>query len=152
MYMRKIIIMFLMLVASLTVSAQTGLKINELFQGRIIPQERMMETRVRGKSIAKYQLSYYRSLRLNVTSEEAGQVRALLGKDAEQSVDMRTSRKNPHRWDTWTCKLQMPSAAGKNRYVCYQEQFDKQHEKCELTVIYMEGSVDSLEKLEELLK
>jgi len=152
MYMRKIIIMFLMLVASLTVSAQTGLKINELFQGRIIPQERMMETRVRGKSIAKYQLSYYRSLRLNVTSQEAGQVRALLGKDAEQSVDMRTSRKNPHRWDTWTCKLQMPSAAGKNRYVCYQEQFDKQHEKCELTVIYMEGSVDSLEKLEELLK
>ena len=152
MYMRKIIIMFLMLVASLTVSAQTGLKINELFEGRIIPQERMMETRVRGKSIAKYQLSYYRSLRLNVTSEEAGQVRALLGKDAEQSVDMRTSRKNPHRWDTWTCKLQMPSAAGKNRYVCYQEQFDKQHEKCELTVIYMEGSVDSLEKLEELLK
>ena len=152
MYMRKIIIMFLMLVASLTVSAQTGLKINELFEGRIIPQERMMETRVRGKSIAKYQLSYYRSLRLNVTSQEAGQVRALLGKDAEQSVDMRTSRKNPHRWDTWTCKLQMPSAAGKNRYVCYQEQFDKQHEKCELTVIYMEGSVDSLEELEQLLK
>ena len=150
--MRKTIIMFLMLVACLSASAQTGLKINELFEGRIIPQERMMETRVRGKSIAKYQLSYYRSLRLNVTSQEAGQLRALLGKDAEQSVDMRTSRKNPHRWDTWTCKLQMPSAAGKNRYVCYQEQFDKQHEKCELTVIYMEGSVDSLEKLEELLK
>ena len=150
--MRKTIIMFLMLVACLSATAQTGLKINELFEGRIIPQERMMETRVRGKSIAKYQLSYYRSLRLNVTSQEAGQLRALLGKDAEQSVDMRTSRKNPHRWDTWTCKLQMPSAAGKNRYVCYQEQFDKQHEKCELTVIYMEGSVDSLEKLEELLK
>ena len=150
--MRKTIIMFLMLVACLSASAQTGLKINELFEGRIIPQERMMETRVRGKSIAKYQLSYYRSLRLNVTSQEAGQLRALLGKDAEQSVDMRTNRKNPHRWDTWTCKLQMPSAAGKNRYVCYQEQFDKQHEKCELTVIYMEGSVDSLEKLEELLK
>ena len=150
--MRKTIIMFLMLVACLSATAQTGLKINELFEGRIIPQERMMETRVRGKSIAKYQLSYYRSLRLNVTSQEAGQLRALLGKDAEQSVDMRTNRKNPHRWDTWTCKLQMPSAAGKNRYVCYQEQFDKQHEKCELTVIYMEGSVDSLEKLEELLK
>ncbi|MCR4915832.1 MAG: DUF6108 family protein [Prevotella sp.] len=150
--MRKTIIMFLMLVACLSAMAQTGLKINELFEGRIIPQERMMETRVRGKSIAKYQLSYYRSLRLNVTSQEAGQLRALLGKDAEQSVDMRTSRKNPHRWDTWTCKLQMPSVAGKNRYVCYQEQFDKQHEKCELTVIYMEGSVDSLEKLEELLK
>ena len=48
MYMRKTIIMFLMLVACLSASAQTGLKINELFEGRIIPQERMMETRVRG--------------------------------------------------------------------------------------------------------
>ena len=133
-------------------SAQAGLKMNDLFEGRVIPQQRMVETRVRGKSLEKYQLSYYRSLRLNVTDEECGQLRQLLGQDAEQSIDMRTSRKNPHRWDTWTCKLQMPSAAGKNRYVCYQEQFDKQHEKCELTVIYMEGSVDSLEKLEELLK
>ena len=150
--MRKTIIMFLMLVACLSATAQTGLKINELFEGRIIPQERMMETRVRGKSIAKYQLTYYRSLRLNVTDEECGQLRQLLGQDAEQSIDMRTSRKNPHRWDTWTCKLQMPMAGGKNRYVCYQEEWNREHNQCEVTVIYMEGTVESLEKLEEILK
>ena len=113
MYMRKTIIMFLMLVACLSATAQTGLKINELFEGRIIPQERMMETRVRGKSIAKYQLTYYRSLRLNVTNKEAGQLRQLLGQDTERSIDWRTSRKNPHSWDTWTCKMQMPSAGNK---------------------------------------
>jgi len=150
--MRKTIIMLLLLAATLTGWAQTGLHIDQLFQGRIIPQERIMETRVRGKTLQKYQLSYYRSLRLSVTHQEAGQLRALLGKDAEQSIDMNTSRKNPHRWDTWTCKLQMPSQNGKNRYLCYQEQWDKEHEQCELTVIYMEGAVESLEKLEELLR
>ena len=135
-----------------SVAAQKGLKMNDLFEGRIIPQERLIETRVRGKSIEKYQLSYYRSLRLNVADDEAGRLRQLLGQDAERSIDMRSSRKNPHRWDTWTCKLQMPSLEGKNRFLCFQEQWDKGHERCEVTVIYMEGTVDSLEKLEELLK
>lgn len=150
--MKKFFIMLLLLTAWTTGRAQTGLQIDQLFQGRIIPQERMVETRVRGRSIAKYQLSFYRSLRLNATGKEAGQLRQLLGQDAEQSIDMRTSRKNPHRWDTWTCKLQMPAAGGKNRYLCYQEQWDKAHEQAELTIIYMEGAVESLEKLEELLK
>ena len=133
-------------------SAQTGLKMDDLFEGRVIPQERMVETRVRGKSLEKYQLTYYRSLRLNVTDDEAGRLRQLLGQDAEQSIDMRTSRKNPHRWDTWTCKLQMPSAGSKNRFLCFQEVWNKEHDQCEVTVIYMEGAVSSLEELEEKLK
>ena len=144
--------MLLMLMASVTAGAQAGLKIDELFQGRIIPQERMMETRVRGKSIAKYQLTYYRSLRLNVTDKEAGELRQLLGQDTERSIDWHSSRKNPHRWDTWICKMQMPSAGGKNRFLCYKEEWDKKHEQCEVTVIYMEGTVSSLKDLEQILK
>lgn len=153
--MKRLLFILSFLICQLSFSealAQSGLKINDLFEGHVIPQERMVETRVRGKSIAKYQLSYYRSLRLSATDKEAGQLRQLLGQDAERSIDMRTSRKNPHRWDTWTCKLQMPSAGNKNRFVCYQEQWDKAHEQCEVTVIYMEGTVESLEQLEELLK
>lgn len=132
--------------------AQTGLKVNELFEGRVIPQERMVETRVRGKSLEKYQLTFYRSLRLKVTHDEAGQLRQLIGQDADRSIDMRTSRKNPHRWDTWTCKLQMASAGNKNRYLCFQEVWNKEHDECEVTVIYMEGTVGSLDELEEKLK
>lgn len=150
--MKKSVIMILMFVSSLTAFAQSGLKVNELFEGRIIPQERMVETRVRGKSLEKYQLTYYRSLRMNVTHDEAGQLRQLLGQDAEQSIDMRTSRRNPHRWDTWTCKLQMPSVGSKNRFLCFQEVWNKEHDQCEVTVIYMEGAISSLEELEEKLK
>ena len=150
--MKKLLFILIAMAAPLTALAQQGLHIDELFQGRIIPQERMVETRVRGKSIEKYQLSYYRSVRLNATDKEAGRLRQLLGQDSEKSIDMRTSRKNPHRWDTWTCKLQMPVANGKNRYVCYQEEWNREHDQCEVTVIYMEGTVESLEKLEEILK
>ena len=147
-----IIVLMTPLLAVGQVLAQTGLKMNDLFEGRVIPQERMVETRVRGKSLEKYQLTYYRSLRLNVTHEESGQLRQLLGQDAEQSIDMRSSRKDPHRWDTWTCKMQLPASGAKNRYLCYQEQWDRKHEVCEVTVIYMEGTAASLEELEQLLK
>ena len=68
--MRKLLFILIALVAPLTALAQQGLHIDELFQGRIIPQERMVETRVRGRSIEKYQLSYYRSLRLNATDKD----------------------------------------------------------------------------------
>ena len=150
--MKKTMFFMLMLVASLSASAQTGLKMNELFQGRIIPQERMIETRVRGKTLEKYQLTYYRSLRMNVTFDENKQIGQLLEQDKEISIDMRSYRENPHSWETYTCKMQLPSNNGKNRFLCLQEKWDVRHEQCEVTVIYMEGTVESLEQLEKLLK
>lgn len=152
MYMKKTMILMLMLVASLSASAQTGLKVNELFEGHIIPQERMIETRVRGKTLEKYQLTYYRSLRMNVTFDENKQIGLLLEQDKEISIDMRSYRENPHSWKTYTCKMQLPSSNGKNRFLCLQEKWDVRHEQCEVTVIYMEGTVESLEQLEKRLK
>lgn len=132
--------------------AQTGLKMNDLFQGRIIPQERMVETRVRGKSLEKYHLTFYRSLRMNVTPEECTQLGQLLDKDKAVSIDLRSHRDNPHSWKTYTCKMQLPPSGGKSRYLCYREQWNARHDQCEVTVIYMEGTVSSLEQLEKLLK
>jgi len=71
--MKRFLIMMTVLLAVTLAEAQTGLKINDLFEGRIIPQEQMIETRVRGKSLAKYQLSFYRSVRFIVGESEAGQ-------------------------------------------------------------------------------
>ena len=152
MYMKKAVIIFLMLMASIATFAQSGLKMNDLFEGRVIPQERMVETRVRGKSLEKYQLTYYRSLRMKVTFEENKLLGQLLEKDKEISIDMRSYRDNPHSWKTYTCKMQLPPQGGKNRYLCLREQWNVRHEQCEVTVIYMEGSVGSLDELEELLK
>ena len=43
--------------------AQSGLNIAPLFEGKIIPQGRMVETRVKGKALSKYQLSFFSSVR-----------------------------------------------------------------------------------------
>ena len=144
--MRKLLFTLTFLAGFLTASAQTGLKINDLFQGRIIPQDRLIETRVRGKTLEKYQLNYYRSLRFTATETESKRLRELVDNDARGRF-VNISETN----HSYTHKMQVPPQNGKNRFLCYREEWAKRGDH-EVTVIYMEGTVGSLEELEELLK
>ena len=147
--------MFLLLAASLSASAQTGLKINDLFEGRIIPQEKMVETRVRGKTLAKYQLTYYRSVRFTVAEEEAERVLQLVEADSKghfASGSDRAQKTVFGKEHSLTFKTQIRKQGDKNCFLCYQAHWRGNTPEREVTVIYMEGSVRSLEQLEELLK
>lgn len=131
--------------------AQQGLRINELFEGRIIPPERMVETRVRGKTLAKYQLSYYRSLRFTASEDEAERVRIIVeedGKDRPSSALAKTQGKQ----NSDTYKVQVGKVGDRNCYLCYQAQWKGSKAERTVTVIYMEGSINSLQKLEEVLR
>ena len=153
--MKKVIMMFLMLAASLSASAQAGLKINDLFEGRIISQEKMVETRVRGKTLAKYQLTYYRSVRLVVAKEEAERLLQLVeadGKDHFATGSDRSQKTVFGKEHSITFKTQVRKQGEKNCFLCYQAHWRGNTTEREVTVIYMEGSVRSLEQLEELLK
>ncbi|MCR4602605.1 MAG: DUF6108 family protein [Prevotella sp.] len=145
--MKKILVIFVMLCPLMPLKAQTGLHINELFLGHIIPQERMVETRVRGKTLEKYQLTYYRSLRFNATAAETQRLRQLMDDDAKGCFVSIYERQK-----TYTQKIQVPRQEGKTRFLCYQEQPARQKDLQEVTVIFMEGTVSSLKQLDELLK
>ena len=153
--MKKVIMMFLMLAASLSASAQAGLKINDLFEGRIISQEKMVETRVRGKTLAKYQLTYYRSVRLTVAEEEAERLLQLVEADGKGHFAAGSDRSQKTvfgKEHSLTFKTQVRKQGDKNCFLCYQAHWRGNATDREITVIYMEGSVRSLEQLEELLK
>ncbi|MBR1547750.1 MAG: hypothetical protein IJ637_03375 [Prevotella sp.] len=145
--MKNVLTILLLLIGSLTATAQQGLSISRLFEGRIIPQERMVETRVRGKTLAKYQLTFYRSLRFTATEAETQRLRQLVDNDSRGRFVSIYDTKS-----TYTHKVQVPPLDDKNRFLCYQEQPAAQKGQREVTVIYMEGTIDSLEKLEKLLK
>lgn len=154
--MKKLTILFLMLAAGLSASAQTGLKINGLFEGRIIPQERMIETRVRGKTLEKYQLSYYRSVRMTVTEEEADQLLQMVEEDGKGQFAIGSGDRYQKtvfgKEHSITWKTQVRKQGDKNCFLCYQAYWRGNTTEREVTVIYMEGSVRSLTQLEELLK
>lgn len=136
-----IMIMWLSLAA--TVKAQGGLSISPLFEGKIIPQEQMVETRVKGKALSKYQLSFFRSVRFNLTdTKEVRRIRSLMEQDQQLSV----SSQNQKSHSSETIMLQLSKKNGKNRFLCYKRQ------KTEITVVYMEGSLSSFDTLKSILK
>jgi hypothetical protein len=145
--------MTVLLLATLA-EAQTGLKINDLFEGRIIPQERMVETRVRGKTLAKYQLSYYRSVRFTVSESEADRVLQMVEDDSKghfASGGNKSSKTVFGKEHSINFKTQVRRQGDRNCFLCYQAWWRGNTSEREVTVIYMEGSVKSLGQLEELL-
>ena len=148
--MKRISIILIMLHAVLLLHAQQGLPIDKLFQGHVIPQERMMETKVRGKMIAKYQLSYFHSVRFNATPNEAHLIMTLVDMGDPAKGDMQ-ERSTMSTNTTETLMVRLDPQGKLNRYLCAKVN-KKNQKKNEMVVIYMEGTLSSLEKMKEILK
>jgi hypothetical protein len=133
----------------LSANAQSGLNIEPLFAGKIIPQQRMVETRVKGKMLSKYQLTFFRSVRFKANNkQEINRVHDLIELDIKKNPGFaygeNYSSKKSHSKETYM--LQLPKQGSQNRFLCYKRN------KEEITVIYMEGTLNSLETLRELIK
>ena len=69
--MKKILIIIIMWFITITTAqAQSGLNISPLFEGKVIPTQRMVETRVKGKMLSKYQLTFFRSVRFKANNKQ----------------------------------------------------------------------------------
>lgn len=133
----------------LSANAQSGLNIEPLFAGKIIPQQRMVETRVKGKMLSKYQLTFFRSVRFKANNkQEINRVHDLIELDIKKNPGFaygeNYSSKKSNSKETFM--LQLPKQDNHNRFLCYKRN------KEEITVIYMEGTLNSLETLRELIK
>jgi hypothetical protein len=145
--MKRLLLSLSFIICHLTFSiAQTGLHINELFEGNIIPRERMVETRVRGKTLAKYQLIFYRSLRFSASTEEVAHLRRIIDEDGRGHHATGTEAGK-----TYTMHIQLSPQGGKNRFLCYQDVFESKKKPREVMVIYMEGTISDINKLEEII-
>ena len=145
--MKRLLFSLLFVIYHLTFSvAQTGLRINDLFEGRIIQRERMVETRVRGRTLAKYQLTFYRSLRFSASTEEVVRLRRIIDEDGQGHHATGTEA-----GQSYTIHIQLSPQGGKNRFLCYQDVYESKKKPREVTVIYMEGTISDIYKLEALI-
>lgn len=133
----------------LSANAQSGLNIEPLFAGKIIPQQRMVETRVKGKMLSKYQLTFFRSVRFKANNkQEINRVHDLIELDIKKNPGFaygeNYSSKKSNSKETFM--LQLPKQGSQNRFLCYKRN------KEDITVIYMEGTLNSLSTLRELIK
>ena len=152
--MKQIITILLTLVCG-SVQAQNSLQINELFEGKIVPAEKMVETRIRGKAISKYRLTFFHSVRFKVDKKLSKKIEQIAASDfaaenekaktkpLENSSVMRIVNK---KQKTLTQMYELTPQGDTHRYLCHKQINDV------LTVIYMEGSVSSIDELKKIFK
>lgn len=133
----------------LTAQAQSGLSVSPLFEGKIIPTQRMVETRVKGKMLTKYQLTLFRSVRFKANNkQEINRVHDMIEQDKKKNpgITYTENYSSEKSRSKETLMLQLPKQGNQNRFLCYKRNNE------EVTVIYMEGTLNSLDTLRELIK
>lgn len=140
---RKLLTLMLMLICAMPAIAQKGLHVNELFEGHIISPERMVETLVRGKAVAKYGLTYFHSLRFKAKKNEAKSIEALILKDVSEESSLSVNRVGGLYWKI---NVQLKPKGNIKRLICYK------YDMPDVLIIFMEGPGAVPETLEKMLQ
>lgn len=143
--MKRIIIVILYIILPLLVSAQTGLNANAVFAGKVVPRDRMVEVRVRGRTLSRYKLNYYHSVRFVASSVELSTINELVGKDRRSALSV----EDRHSGSEATQLMGLQPRGSLNRYLCFMTKGRGKH--VTITLVYMEGSVKSIEELRKMI-
>lgn len=142
---RRIIFALLALLLPLFALAQKGLHANAAFTGQIVPQDQTVEVKVRGRALSAYRLTFYHSVRFKANAQQKSTMDNLVEKDKAQVIGTELRRKG----HTSSLILCLPPQGRTHRYLCYLTNGSKGH--WAITVVYMEGSVSSIDELRKLI-
>jgi hypothetical protein len=142
---RRIIFALLALLLPLFALAQKGLHANAAFTGQIVPQDQTVEVKVRGRALSAYRLTFYHSVRFKANAQQKSTMDNLVEKDKAQAIGTELRRKG----HTSSLILCLPPQGRTHRYLCYLTNGSKGH--WAITVVYMEGSVSSIDELRKLI-
>ena len=130
---------------SFVARAQQGLSVNALFTGKVVPREEMVEVRVKGRALSKYNLNFYHSIRFKANEKQCNEVDKYVERDRKMAVGTeQTSRNNVS-----TLIMSLPQQGGLYRYLCYLTQ--RKGRDTLVTLVYMEGNVASIAELRKLI-
>ena len=142
--MKRYLLLGAFLACQLLVMAQNDLHIGALFEGKIVPHDQLVETRVRGRSLSKYGLTYFHSIRFTPNRKEEKTIRKLLEQDMAERTSQDYKCFKDDDKDVYKVFLQLFEDSGKKRMLCFKQHYEK------MLVIYMEGpeaTFDTLEKM-----
>ena len=142
---RRIIFALLALLLPLFALAQKGLHANAAFTGQIVQQDQTVEVKVRGRALSAYRLTFYHSVRFKANAQQKSTMDNLVEKDKAQAIGTELRRKG----HTSTLILCLPPQGRTHRYLCYLTNGSRGH--WAITVVYMEGSVSSIDELRKLI-
>lgn len=151
--MKRTLFILLMLIGiSLSTSAQRGLQINEVFEGKVIAKQYMQESLIKGDNVAPYKLRLLHTVKFLANNSQRAKADALFNIDMKERISDDDSNMEMETRDgfLYYAIVQLTdNEKGSHRYICYQCR--PKSTKFDITMVYMEGEA-SLADLRKTFK
>ena len=151
--MKRTLFILLMLIGiSLSTSAQRGLQINEVFEGKVIAKQYMQESLIKGDNVAPYKLRLLHTVKFLANNSQRAKADAFFNIDMRERISDDDSNMEMETRDgfLYYAIVQLTdNEKGSHRYICYQCR--PKSTKFDITMVYMEGEA-SLADLRKTFK
>ena len=149
---RTLFILSMLIGISLSTSAQRGLQINEVFEGKVIAKQYMQESLIKGDNVAPYKLRLLHTVKFLANNSQRAKADALFNIDMRERISDDDSNMEMETRDgfLYYAIVQLTdNEKGSHRYICYQCR--PKSTKFDITMVYMEGEA-SLADLRKTFK
>lgn len=149
---RTLFILSMLIGISLSTSAQRGLQINEVFEGKVIAKQYMQESLIKGDNVAPYKLRLLHTVKFLANNSQRAKADALFNIDMKERISDDDSNMEMETRDgfIYYAIVQLTdNDKGSHRYICYQCR--PKSTKFDITMVYMEGEA-SLADLRKTFK
>ena len=136
----------------LSTSAQRGLQIDEVFEGKVIAKQYMQESLIKGDNVAPYKLRLLHTVKFLANNSQRAKADALFNIDMKERISDDDSNMEMETRDgfLYYAIVQLTdNDKGSHRYICYQCR--PKSTKFDITMVYMEGEA-SLADLRKTFK
>lgn len=149
---RTLFILSMLIGICLSTSAQRGLQINEVFEGKVIAKQYMQESLIKGDNVAPYKLRLLHTVKFLANNSQRAKADALFNIDMKERISDDDSNMEVETRDgfLYYAIVQLTdNDKGSHRYICYQCR--PKSTKFDITMVYMEGEA-SLADLRKTFK
>ena len=149
---RTLFILSMLIGICLNTSAQRGLQINEVFEGKVIAKQYMQESLIKGDNVAPYKLRLLHTVKFLANNSQRAKADALFNIDMKERISDDDSSMEMETRDgfLYYAIVQLTdNDKGSHRYICYQCR--PKSTKFDITMVYMEGEA-SLADLRKTFK
>ncbi|MBR6171149.1 MAG: hypothetical protein IKQ51_10710 [Bacteroidaceae bacterium] len=149
---RTLFILSMLIGICLSTSAQRGLQINEVFEGKVIAKQYMQESLIKGDNVAPYKLRLLHTVKFLANNSQRAKADALFNIDMKERISDDDSNMEMETRDgfLYYAIVQLTdNDKGSHRYICYQCR--PKSTKFDITMVYMEGEA-SLADLRKTFK
>ena len=150
--MKHLIITLALITATLPLSAQKGLRINEVFEGTIINELALQESLVKGESLEPFKLKVLHTVKFTTGNPVRDKVEALFkedmkGRPSDDNDNLELEYRDGHLY--YAIVQIADTNKGLHRYICYQCRQVMGGNS--ITLVYLEGKA-SLADLRKTFK